>query len=168
MQPFYVDAILKIEKERLKIRLPDLHYELRLFTQGSMLDDIGEAVEDLVNPEHQVSPEADAFSNRSPNHLFPKMRFYRNQIDEFLEHHDFYQAHISILHDVFPVDVDVNPILNGRSSFLHGLIQDPITVFGSEAQADYAWQRQLGPTACPGLTPDDQVSAVIGYRSLIN
>jgi hypothetical protein len=56
-----------------------------------------------------------------------------------------YQSHISLLHDVFPVDVDINPTLDGRSSFLHGLIQDSITAFSSESQADYAWQRQLHP-----------------------
>lgn len=156
-----VDAILKIEKERLKIGLSGLRYELRLFTQGNILDDIGDAVDDLVNPERQVSAEADAFSSPSQNHLFPKLRFYRNQIDEFLENHEQYQAHISLLHDVFPVDVDVNPILPGRSSFLHGLIQDPITVFGSEAQADYAWQRQLRSDTCPELTQNDEISTTL-------
>jgi len=156
-----VDAILKIEKDRRDLRLPGLRYELRLFTQGNLLDDVGEAVEDLVNPERQVSPEADAFSNPSQNHLFPKLRFYRNRIDEFLEHHEQYQAHISLLHDVFPVDVDVNPILEGRSSFLHGLVQDPVTVFGSEAQTDYAWQRQLHSASCPGLTDDDQIGSAL-------
>ena len=153
-----VDAILKIDEERLKIKLPSLRYELRLFTQGSVLEDIGEAVENLTNPERQVSPAADAFSSPSDNHLFPKLRFYRNHIDEFLENHEMYQAHISVLHDVFPVDVDVDTILDGRSSFLHGLIQDPITAFGSESQADYAWQRQLNPGDCPQLTQNDQVS----------
>jgi DNA phosphorothioation-dependent restriction protein DptH len=156
-----VDAILKIEKDRREGGLSGLRYELRLFTQGSVLEDVGDAVEDLVNPERQVSPEADAFSNPSQNHLFPKLRFYRNQIDEFLEHHEQYQAHLSLLHDVFPVDVDVDPVLEGRSSFLHGLIQDPITTFGSEAQADYAWQRQLHPGACPGLTLDDRGSVIL-------
>jgi len=153
-----VDAILKIERDRSKTRLPGLHYELRLFTQGSLQEDIGEAVEELVNPERQVSPEADAFSSPSKNHLFPKLRFYRNQIDEFLEHHEAYQAHISLLHDVFPVDVDINSLVEGRSSFLHGLIQDPVTAFGSEDQADYAWQRQLRPAECLELTPTSPVS----------
>ena len=156
-----VDSILKIEKERLKFKMPGLRYELRLFTQGSVLDDIGEAVEDLVNPERQVSPEADAFSSRSKNHLFPKLRFYRNNIDEFLEHHELYQSHISLLHDVFPVDVDINKVLDGRSSFLHGLIQDPITAFGSESQADYAWKRQLHPGDCPELIQGDHVSELL-------
>jgi hypothetical protein len=32
-----------------------LRYELHLFTQGSVMEDIGEAVEDLANPERQVS-----------------------------------------------------------------------------------------------------------------
>jgi DNA phosphorothioation-dependent restriction protein DptH len=156
-----VDAILKIEKDRLKVKLPGLSYEIHLFTQGSLLNDTGEAIEDLVNPERQVSPEADAFSNPSQNHLFPKLRFYRNHVDEFLENHENYQAHISILHDVFPVDIDVNTILEGRSSFLHGLIQDQVTVFGSEAQAEYAWQRQLHPTDCPGLSQNDPISKLL-------
>ena len=157
-----VNAILKIEKERSKLGLLGLRYELRLFTQGGLLDDIGEAVDDLVSPERQVSPEADAFSSPSPNHLFPKLRFYRNHIDEFLEHHELYQAHLSLLHDVFPIEVDVNPLLEGRSSFLHGLIQDPVTTFSSEVQADYAWQRQLRPNACPSLSDDNQVCTSIG------
>ena len=161
-----VDSILKIEKDRLKIQLPGLRYEIRLFTQGSVFEDIGEAIEDLANPERQVSPEADAFSSRSQNHLFPKLRFYRNNIDEFLEHHELYESHITLLHDVFPVEVDVNKILDGRSSFLHGLIQDPITTFGSEDQVDYAWQRQLRPGACPELAQNDQINTVLA--SILN
>ena len=156
-----VNSILKIEKDRMKSHISGLRYELRLFTQGSMLDGIGEAVDDLINPERQVSPEADAFSSPSQNHLFPKLRVYRNNFDEFLENHDLYEAHISLLHDVFPIDVDVNAILNGRSSFLHGLIQDPVTLFTSELQADYAWQRQLHPTVCPDLTQNDQVGRLL-------
>lgn len=156
-----VDSILKIEKERRKLNLPGLRYELRLFTQGSVLDDVGDAVEDLVNPQRQVSPEADAFSSPSQNHLFPKLRFYRNQIDEFLENHELYQSHISILHDVFPIDVDVDNQIEGRSSFLHGLIQDPVTTFGSEAQAEYAWKRQLHPNNCPVITDDEQVGPTL-------
>ena len=158
-----VDAILKIEKERLKARFPGLRYELRLFTQGTLLDDIGEAVEELVNPERQVSAEADAFSSPSQNHLFPKLRFYRNQIEEFMTNHEQYQAHISLLHEVFPVEVDINPALDGRSSFLHGLIQDPVTFFGSEAQAEYAWQRQLRPEACPALEQQDAVNPALAH-----
>ena len=41
------------------------------------------------------------------------------------------------------------------------MIQDPITAFGSEAQADYAWQRQLRPGACPELIQNDQVSTAL-------
>ena len=126
-----------------------------------MLDDTGEAIEDLINPERQVSPEADEFSHPSQNHLFPKLRYYRNHIDEFLENHEAYQAHISILHDVFPVDVDVNNILKGRSSFLHGLIQDQVTAFGGDSQAEYGWQRQLHPSECPGLSQNDSISKLL-------
>lgn len=66
-----VDAILEIEKSRKDS--PNLRYELRLFTQSDRIDDIGEAVEDLMNPERQVSAEADAFTIPSRNHLFPSL-----------------------------------------------------------------------------------------------
>ena len=154
-----VDSILKVEKSRLENQLPGLRYELRLFTQGSLLEDVGEAMEELVNPERQVSPEADPFSVPSQNHLFPKLRFYRNHLDDFLQNHEQYHAHLSILHDVFPVEVDINSPLEGRSSFLYGLIQDQVTRFGGEEGAEYAWQRQLKPTACPPLKPGDTISA---------
>lgn len=154
-----VDTILRVEKSRLESKLPPLRYELHLFTQGSLLKDVGEAIEELMNPERQVSPEVDAFSVPSENHLFPKLRFYRNYLDDFLQNYEQYHAHLSVLHDVFPVEVDINPALDGRSSFLYGLIQDQVTRFGGEEGAEYAWQRQLRPTPCPLLRTDDAISS---------
>lgn len=154
-----VDTILRVEKSRLDNKLPALRYELHLFNQGSLLDDVGEAIEELMNPERQVSPEADAFSVPSQNHLFPKLRFYRNHLDDFLQNYELYHAHLSILHDVFPVEVDINPNLDGRSSFLYGLIQDQVTRFGGDEAAEYAWQRQLRPAPCPPMKADEAISS---------
>jgi len=154
-----VDAILAVEKERDKKDLPFLRYELRLFTQSARLDAIGEAVDELLNPERQVSPEADAFAVPSQNHLFPKLRFSRNHLDDFLTWPDQYEAHISILHDLFPVSVDLEAIERGRSSFVHGLIQEQLTRFAGD-EVHYAWQRQLAPRKCQELPGDpDAVSA---------
>lgn len=155
-----VDAILLVEKEYFKNSL-SLRYELHLFTQDTEVDDTGSAVEELMNPQRQVSPEADAFSEASQNHLFPKLRFYRHRQQEFLSHPEAFQAHLSILHDVFPLQVGLDSTIQGRSSFLHGLIQSPVTSFGQEDQAEYAWRRQLNPHACAELENDDVKSKII-------
>lgn len=148
-----VDAILEIEK--LRKDNPPLRYELRLFTQSDRIDDIGEAVEDLMNPERQVSAEADAFTVPSQNHLFPKLRFSRNKLEQFLQDPEAYEAHVSILRDLFPIDVEPELVGNGRSSFLHGLIQEQISQFSGD-ESHFAWQRQILPTACQELSDDNQ------------
>jgi DNA phosphorothioation-dependent restriction protein DptH len=155
-----VDTILEIEKIR-KVN-PALRYELRLFTQSDRIDDIGEAVEDLLNPERgQVSAEADAFTVPSRNHLFPKLRYSRNKLEDFLKKPEDYEAHVSILRDLFPVDVEPELMGNGRSSFLHGLIQEQISQFNGDA-THFAWQRQLLPTPSQEMPGDNhETSAYI-------
>lgn len=151
-----VDAILGVEKARNDAGMSPLRYELRLFTRSAGLDDVGEAVDELLNPERQVSPEADAFALPSQNHLFPKLRFGRNSLGDFLHQPDQYEAHISILHDLFPVDVELESLKAGRSSFAYGLIQEQVTHFAGD-HTHYAWQRQLVPTPCQELPGDDAV-----------
>ena len=148
-----VDAILGVEKDRNKKRLPALRYELRLFTQGSDPENVGDAVLELMDPENQVSPEADAFAVPSQNHLFPKMRFSRNSTQEFLKEPEAYESHITLLHDLFPVDVAVDKKKSGRSSFAYGLIQEQVTHFDGDAR-HYAWQRQLLANPCYELDAD--------------
>ena len=145
-----IDAILGVEKNRLKVSLPPLRYELRLFTQEAGIQDTGEAVDELLNPERQVSPEADAFSVPGQNHLFPKLKFSRNKLDDFIYHPEQFEAHISILHDLFPIKTSLEAEKQGRSSYVHGLIQEQVTRFTGEHPA-YAWQRQLLPRPCREL-----------------
>jgi len=147
-----VDAILGIEKNRNK--LPLLRYEIRLFTESSDQDDVGEAIIELMNPEQQVSTEADAFAVPSQNHLFPKMRFSRNRIEDFLREPEKYEAHITLLHDLFPIDVEIEKQNFGRSSYAYGLIQKQVTRFAGDIR-HYAWQRQLLPKKCQDLPADD-------------
>jgi DNA phosphorothioation-dependent restriction protein DptH len=148
-----VDAILGVEGQRNKARLAPLRYELRLFARAADLDDVGQAVEELLNPEHQVSPEADAFTVASQNHLFPKLRFSRNRLDDFVRRPERYEAHLSILHDLFPVGVDLRDEVEGRSSFVHGLIQEQVTSYTGD-ETLYAWQRQLLARPCAELPGD--------------
>jgi DNA phosphorothioation-dependent restriction protein DptH len=148
-----VDAILAVERERLQGHLPELRYELRLFTHGERVDDVGEAVDELLNPERQVSAEADAFVVASRNPLYPKLHFSRNNLKDFLARPEAYEAHLSTLYDLFPVEVTLQPLDGGRSSFLHGLLQEQVTHFAGD-EAHYAWQRQLAPAPCRELPHD--------------
>ncbi|MBU0704254.1 MAG: hypothetical protein KKC18_10365, partial [Chloroflexi bacterium] len=150
-----VDAILGVERARLKARLPELRYELRLFTHSERVDDVGGAVDDLLNPERQVSVEADAFVVASRNPLYPKLHYSRNSLKDFLLQPEVYDAHVSMLYDLFPVEVDLHSLAGGRSSFLHGLIQEQVTHFAGD-QTHYAWQRQLVPTSCQEIPDDTQ------------
>lgn len=145
-----VDAILQVEKLRNKDKLPTLRYELRLFANSKSLDDVGEAIEELLNPERQISPEADAFTVPGRNHLFPKLKFSRNSIEEFLQHPELFEANITVLYDLFPVSVEPKALGVGRSSFVYGLIQEQVTHFTGD-HPYYAWQRQLLPTSCQEL-----------------
>lgn len=154
-----VDAILQIEKNRGE--MPRLSYELRLFGGSSQLDDMGEAVEQLLNPERQVTAEANAFLVAAGNHLFPKLRYSRNRFEDYLRAPERYEAHISILHDLFPVSVEPAARLDrGRSSFLHGLLQEQVTQYAGDATF-YAWCRQLLPKGGPELPDDAQHTAAL-------
>lgn len=156
-----VDAILGVERDRLKARLPGLRYELRLFTYSERVEDVGTAIEELLNPERQVSAEADAFTVASRNPLYPKLHFSRNSLDDFRERPGDYEAHLAILHDLFPLEVALQPLGSGRSSFLHGLIQEQVTCYAGD-ESHYAWQRQLMPAPCLELPSDGQpVSATL-------
>lgn len=155
-----IDTILGVEKSRLKVNLPPLRYELRLFTQEAGIQDTGEAVDELLNPEQQVSPEADAFSVPGQNHLFPKLRFSRNKLIDFIRQPEQFEAHISILHDLFPIKASLEAEKQGRSSYVHGLIQEQITHFTGD-HPTYAWQRQLLPRPCRELTHHNSESNLL-------
>lgn len=160
-----VDTILLLEKELGPQRKPDemLRYELRLFSR-SRPDAAGAALGELLNPAQQVSAEADTFSVAAANHLFPKLRFSRNTIDEFLQAPEQFEAHLTIMYDLFPVSAEMAPALAGRSSYVYGLIQEHITHFADET---FAWQRQIVPGSSRDIGRDDQqVSALISHLLL--
>ena len=113
-----VDAILDVERDRLKAGCPSLRYELRLFTHSERVDDVGGAIDELLNPERQVSAEADAFSVASRNPLYPKLHFSRNSLEEFPRAAGRLRGpHLAILHDLFPVEVALqSPVMDAPAS----------------------------------------------------
>lgn len=61
----------------------------------------GLALKALLNPETNISEEAELFSQPSQNRLFPKLRFSINNIENFVENPIVYNAHISFLVNPF-------------------------------------------------------------------
>ena len=142
-----VDTLVELQKDTddAKYQTRHLKYQIQLFSESGMLDDIGSAFEDLLNPNRQVSETQDAFTLASRNLLFPKLRFARNQLGDFKEHPELFSAHISLLLNLFPAQVSLEKAhRRGRSSFVSGLVQEPVTWF-SDKGGQLTWLHQLHP-----------------------
>lgn len=139
-----VECLLDLQKQ-----YRDLKYQVRLFAERTEGTEIGQAIEDLLNPQRQVSDEQDEFVTTSRNHLFPKLKFSRNTINQYLKNPEVFDAHISLLFNYFPIEVDLatNPKDN-RSSFAYGLVQESKQTFISENNDYYKWQQTLQPNSC--------------------
>lgn len=157
-----VNAIVDVEKELFQQygRTGGLRYVINLFGESDRLEAIGSALDELQNPERQVSEEVDAFTQVGANPLFPKLVFSRNHIDEFLRRQEQFQAHVSLLLDILPHQVGLHPAFQGRSSFLYGLLQEQLSLYNGSGDT-IVWQRQLAPGYCPPLTADDPIPAML-------
>lgn len=153
-----VAAILALEVWRSDETnpLPDLRYRLQLFSHdASQLSVIGEAVDLLVSPERQVTDEADVFTLRSRNPLFPKLRYSRNTLEDFRKYPERFEADVTLCYDLFSPQVAFADVPGWRSSFVHGLVQSSVERFedcGEETR--YIWHRYLSPV--PTLPFDER------------
>jgi hypothetical protein len=115
----FTNALTELEKQN---EFKKLRYELRLFSEDDIIQP-GEALKHLLNPESNISEEAEAFSQASKNRLFPKLRFSINKVSDFIGHAKEYGAHISFLINPFPVKTTlVRPAANRKSFFFHSLV----------------------------------------------
>lgn len=136
-------ALVKLERE-----LPQLSYEIRMFADDSLIQP-GEALKDLVNPESNISEFAEAFSQASENRLFPKLRFSRNRIKEFINNHGKYQAHVSFLVNPFPVSTElVKPDPLCRSFYLNGALTRSV-VSVNDSGKSFIWNRYYSEKTIP-------------------
>lgn len=136
-------ALVKLERE-----LKDLSYEIRIFADDSLIQP-GEALKDLVNPESNISEFAESFSQASANRLFPKLRFSRNSIKEFINNHSKYQSHISFLVNPFPVVTElVKPDALSRSFYMNGVLTKSVVTV-NEAGKNYIWNRYYSEKTIP-------------------
>lgn len=123
-------------------------YEIRLFSDDTLIQP-GDALKDLLNPESLMAEEAEVFSQASANRLFPKLRFSRNNIKDFIDHHEQYQAHISFLVNPFPVHTElIRQTDDSRSFFLNAVIGKSV-VAAEKAGSSYLWKRYYSEKTIP-------------------
>lgn len=120
----------------------DLQYEIRLFTEDKLILP-GDALRDLINPENQISENAESFSQAAENRLFPKLRFSVNEIADFLNNSSSYQAHITFLVNPFSSETDlIRPEKEEQSFYLNGTINNPIIEI-TERENEFSWSRYI-------------------------
>ena len=118
----FADAFVELEKEK---SFENINYEVRIFKGNDKIIEHGEALKTLINPEFNVSEEAEAFSQPSRNRLFPKLRFSINNILDFLKNPSNFTSHLSFLISPFPVTIElIKPYIQDRNFYLNGLITD--------------------------------------------
>lgn len=120
----------------------DLQYEIRLFTEDKLIFP-GDALRDLINPENQISENAESFSQAAENRLFPKLRFSVNDITDFLKNSSSYQAHITFLINPFSSETDlIRPEKKEQSFYLNGTITNPVIEI-TEKENEFTWSRYI-------------------------
>ena len=133
----FTNALIELEKQR---DFKKLKYELRLFSEDDVIQP-GEALRYLLNPESNISEEAEVFSQPSVNRLFPKLRFSINKVSDFVHHTKKYGAHLSFLINPFPVKTTLaRPEANRKSFFFHSLVSRQV-VSVSERSNNVSWNK---------------------------
>ena len=126
----------------------DIHYEIRMFCDDKRFPQ-GEALKDLLNPDTQVSEEAENFSQADDNRLFPKLRFSINSIEEFISDPNKYPAHLSFLVNPFPTQASLKRSTKLQQSFyLNGVVTRPI-VQVEKTDKGYMWHRYISEVPLP-------------------
>lgn len=139
----FASALIMMEKIGMKN-----DYEIRLFSDDTLIQP-GDSLKELLNPETTMAEEAEVFSQASANRLFPKLRFSRNNIRDFINEHEKYQAHISFLVNPFPVHTElIRQTDDSRSFFLNAVI-DKSVVAADKTGASYVWKRYYSEKTIP-------------------
>lgn len=143
----FADNLVMIEQQTANSPF-DIHYEIRMFCNDKRFPQ-GEALRDLLNPDTQVSEEAENFSQADDNRLFPKLRFSVNSIDEFIDAPERFPAHLSFLVNPFPTQASLKRSNTLQQSFyLNGIVTRPV-VQVEKSEKGYMWHRYMSEVALP-------------------
>lgn len=134
----FADALIQLSKLKEYV---DTKFEIRIFVGSDALIENGLALKELINPETQITEEAELFSQPSKNRLFPKLRYSINQIDDYIQNPAKYDSHLSFLVNPFASDITLHkPIREYRPAYLNGLILDnAIEVLQSSEGSNISW-----------------------------
>tara|TARA_R110002124_G_scaffold251205_5_gene416446 strand:+ start:17588 stop:23008 length:5421 start_codon:yes stop_codon:yes gene_type:complete len=142
----FSNAFVELEKEKA---FEDINYEVRIFKGNDKIIEHGESLKALINPESNISEEAEAFSQPSRNRLFPKLRFSINNITDFLRDPSSYTSHLSFLISPFPISIElIKPSVEDRNFYLNGLITDS-SVLVDENGSQIKWNRFIQGNKLP-------------------
>ena len=142
----FSNAFVELEKEK---EFENINYEVRIFKGDDKIIEHGESLKTLINPESNISEEAEAFSQPSRNRLFPKLRFSINNITDFLKDPSSYTSHLSFLISPFPISIElIKPSLEDRNFYLNGLITDS-SVLVDENGSQVKWNRFIQGNKLP-------------------
>jgi hypothetical protein len=133
----FADAFVELERDD---DFKGIKYEIRIFKGNDKIIEHGEALKNLINPESNVTEEAEAFSQPSKNRLFPKLRFSINSIADYLTYPFRFTAHLSFVISPFPITVElIKPRQEEKNFYLNGLLTQSSVVVDEET--DTKWSR---------------------------
>ena len=142
----FAESFVELEKNPT---FKKVKYEIRIFKGDDKIIEHGEALKELLNPEFNVSEEAEAFSQPSQNRLFPKLRFSINSISDYLKMPTKFTAHLSFLVSPFPITVElVKPYKSNRNFYLNGVLTES-TVTVDENGNEIKWNRFINGNDLP-------------------
>lgn len=146
----FANAMVDLEK------LPEfksLKYEVRLFAENKIIIP-GEALRELLNPESNISEDAEAFSQASANRLFPKLRFSINSVQDFITTPADYVANISFLVSPFPVKTALTrPDERKQSFYFNALISKQVVSVSQKPDA-IIWNKYFSENIVPSPVND--------------
>jgi DNA phosphorothioation-dependent restriction protein DptH len=141
---------------------PDMRYDIRLFAYDDVRDDLGSALDELVNPNGPIDSAAEKYSQSGRYALHPNLRYSKNRIEEFIAEPSHFQAHLSLILDVFRPRIDVHKPFSDRSgSKLFGLVQEPVERCLGE-QGRFAWERQVIAGTTAEVEPGASEATLLG------
>lgn len=144
-----------------------LRYEVRLFKGKDDIITHGEGLRNLLNPEYNISEEAEAFSQPSANRLFPKLRFSINPIKNYLTNPGEFSANVSFLISPFPTRVELyKPKGNHVSFYLNGVITAPV-VEVTENGTEIQWNKFVFPNETGNFQSDITIKTFQNLQSFI-
>lgn len=140
-------------------------YEIRLFADDKIIQP-GKALRDLLDPDAPLSEAADSFAIASANRLFPKLRFSVNSIQDFIDNHDKYQAHLSFLINPFPVKTEmVRPDSLARSFYLNGVIVKSAVSYTEQGHTKL-WSRYFSQKSLPAPVDEFANESIVLFGRL--